>query len=87
MSFLFYKGGKTVNNPRRKQLDSIIIKITEVIEELEAIMSDEEEYRDNVLENLQNSERYEQSENACDSMQQALDNLDEAISNIKLAQE
>ena len=50
-------------------------------------MSDEEEYRDNIPENLQSSERYEQAEAACDAMQEALDQIEEAISNIENAQE
>lgn len=65
----------------------MIAKIQEASEQLESIMDDEVEYRDNMPENLQDSERYELSDSACDSMQEALDNLEEAVSNIESAQE
>ena len=75
-----------MNKIRRKQLDEIISKIGEVRDELESIMNDEEEYRDNMPENLQGSERYEISDNACSEMQAALDSLEEAISSVEESQ-
>ena len=76
-----------MNNPRRKLLNDIAGKIAELKDELESVMGEEEEYRDNMPENLQNSEKYEMSESACNAMQEALDNLEEAIYNIETAQE
>lgn len=76
-----------MNNARRKQLDKISARIEELKDELASLMEDEEEYRDNIPENLQRSERYEKAETACDSMSYALDSLDEAISNIEDAME
>jgi len=75
-----------MNKERRKQLDELASKINEVKDELESIMKDEEEYRDNMPENLQGSERYEMADTACYEMQSALDSLDEAISSIEEAQ-
>lgn len=76
-----------MNKARRKELNEVIEKINDAKELLENIMCDEEEYRDNMPENLQSSERYEQAEAACDAMQEALDQLEEAITNIESAQE
>lgn len=76
-----------MNKIRRKQLDEIIERINSVRDDLESIINDEEEYRDNMPENLQGSEKYELSDAACESMQEAIDQLDETISNIEAAQE
>ena len=76
-----------MNKIRRKKLDEIIAKIQDVSEELESVMNDEEEYRDNMPENLQGSEKHEMADSACSSMQEAIDQLEEAISNIESAQE
>jgi flagellar biosynthesis chaperone FliJ len=76
-----------MNKLRRKQLDEIIAKIQDISEELESVMNDEEEYRDNMPENLQGSEKYEMADSACGSMQEAIDQLDEAITNIESSQE
>lgn len=76
-----------MNKQRRKELDKILERIEEIKADLESIMCDEEEYRDNMPENLQGSERYELAEAACDAMQTALDSLDDAVSSIEEAQE
>jgi len=77
------EGRDDINKTRRKQLDEVISKINAVEDELESILSDEEEYRDNIPENLQGSERYEMADNACSEMQNALNSLDEAVSSIE----
>lgn len=76
-----------MNNPRRKQLNNIVESLSELKEVLETLLSEEEEYRDNVPENLQGSERYEKADNACDSIQYAIDNIEDAVSNIEEATE
>ena len=53
--------------------------------ELEALKEEEEDYRDNIPENLQGSERYEQAEEACDNLDSAFDGLEEVISYIEEA--
>lgn len=76
-----------MNKARRKALDEVISKIEEAKELLENLQAEEEEYRDNMPENLQGSERYEAADAAVDNMSSAVDALDEAISNIESAQE
>lgn len=75
------------NKARRKALDEVISKIEEAKELLENLQAEEEEYRDNMPENLQGSERYEAADAAVDNMSSAVDALDEAISSIESAQE
>ena len=76
-----------MNKARRKALDEVISKIEEAKELLENLQAEEEEYRDNMPENLQGSERYEAADAAVDNMSSAVDDLDEAISSIESAQE
>lgn len=76
-----------MNKVRRKALDEVISKIEEAKELLESLRAEEEEYRDNMPENLQGSEKYEAADIAVDNMSSAMDALDEAISSIESAQE
>ena len=71
-----------MNKIRRKKLSEIIDRIQAITNDLENILSEEEDYRDNMPENLQSSEKYETSDNACSFMQDAIDNLNEAMDNI-----
>ena len=76
-----------MNKARRKELYALIkelekidnqVDLQEYIDTLEAIKSDEEMYYDNAPENLQNSLRYEMSQEAIDSMEDAIDYLNDA---------
>lgn len=54
-------------------------KLTNISAQLEAIKDEEEIYMDNMPEGLQNSERYDIAECACDNMSEAIENLTDAI--------
>jgi len=71
-----------MNKPRRKALQEIIDQLEELKGSVADIQSEEEEYRDNMPENLQSSERYEKAEEACDSLSDAISSLEDAIGNI-----
>ena len=73
-----------MNKIRRKNLQSIIDQLEELKSSLEDLQS-EEEYRDNMPENLQGSERYELADAACDNLCDAVSNLEETISSIETA--
>ena len=73
-----------MNKIRRKALQEIYDKLSDLREELETIKDEEDESRENMPENLQGSERYEQSEtasgnideylsSACDSIESAME--------------
>ena len=72
-----------MNKPRRKYLQVLLVQLTEIRDTLEAIKDEEEEYRDNMPENLQGSERYEKADTVCDDLCDAVSNLEEVIANIE----
>ena len=53
-----------MNRERRKNLRGIADQLEELKASLEELQSEEEEYRDNIPENMQGSERYEAAEEA-----------------------
>lgn len=74
-----------MNNKRRKELDEIYDSIEDIKYKLESILADEENYRDNIPENLQGSERYETADEACDALSNAVDSVDEIFEYIEQA--
>jgi len=71
-----------MNNARRKQIAELVEQIDNLKTSLEDIQNDEECYRDEMPENLQGSERFENSEEASDMMEAAMDSLGEAADNL-----
>ena len=74
-----------MNNKRRKELDEIYDSSEDIKYKLESILADEENYRDNIPENLQGSERYETADEACDALSNAVDSVDEIFEYIEQA--
>lgn len=75
-----------MNKARRKELSEVIKALStmqdkddlySIIYDLENIKSDEEDYYDNIPENLQYSQRAEDSEQAIENMDDALDLLND----------
>ena len=76
-----------MNKARRKTLQELYDIITEAKDKLDAVRDEEEEYKDNIPENLQCSERYERAEAAVDALESAVSSLEEALDYIEEAQE
>lgn len=57
-------------------VEAIEERLSDVLEDVEYILSEEECYKDNMPENLQNGVRYERAEEACDSLDSAVSALD-----------
>ena len=76
-----------MNKERRKSLREIQSKLESLGQDLEALKDEEEEYRDNMPENLQESERYQRADEVCDLLQEALENMDSAYQQIEEAVE
>lgn len=76
-----------MNKVRRKELQDIYDIISEVKNRLETVHDEEEEYKDNIPENLQGSERYERAEVAVDALDSAVSSLEDALDYIEEAQE
>lgn len=72
-----------MNKERRKQIDVVIEAINdfqnsfeELQQAIEEIRDEEQEYLDNIPENLQSSERYELAEDAVNNLESAVDWFD-----------
>lgn len=76
-----------MNKIRRKALQEIYDKLSDLREELETIKDEEDESRENIPENLQGSERYEQSETASGNIDEAMEYLSSACDSIESAME
>jgi hypothetical protein len=76
-----------MNKIRRKALQEIYDKLSDLREELETIKDEEDESRENMPENLQGSERYEQSETASGNIDEAMEYLSSACDSIESAME
>jgi len=77
-----------MNKVRRKELQELYDIISEAKDRLEMLHDEEEEeYKDNMPENLQSSERYERAEAAVDALDSAVSSLEEALDYIEEAQE
>ena len=81
-----YKEKKIMNKARRKELSKVVSELNiikdkdalyDCINTLESIRDDEQDYYDNIPENLQYSQRAEDSEAAIENMEEALDLLNE----------
>lgn len=57
-------------------VDQVINMIEDIMDEIQQILDDEENYFYNIPENLQNGERYAISEEACDNLQDAISELE-----------
>lgn len=66
-----------MNIERRRRLSTVAEKATELKDMLTAVREEEEEARDNMPENLQESERYQAMDEACDIISEAEDICDE----------
>ena len=61
-----------MNKARRKNIQDVVNQLEDLKSTLEDLQGEEEEYRDNIPENLQGSERYEKAEEACDTLSEAV---------------
>lgn len=77
-----------MNKVRRKELQELYDIISEAKDRLEMLHDEEEEeYKDNMPENLQSSEHYEKAEAAVDALDSAVSSLEEVLDYIEEAQE
>jgi hypothetical protein len=72
-----------MNTLRRKRIKTEIDSIKKCIEELETIMSEEQDCLDSYPENLQESERYENACDACDDFEDNLSSLIDIINEME----
>lgn len=76
-----------MNNIRRKSLNEIKDKIDDLRIDLEQLLEEEQDYLDNIPENMQSGERYEKAEDAVSALEEAVSSLEEAVDSIDTAVE
>jgi flagellar biosynthesis chaperone FliJ len=76
-----------MNKPRRKALQALYGQLAEIKDQLDGILSEEEDYRDNIPENMQSGERYEKIDDACNSLSEAVEFVENAYDCIETAME
>jgi chaperonin cofactor prefoldin len=72
-----------MNKTRRQQLAKWLNDMEKIKDELESICSDEQDYFDNMPENLQGSQRGMDAEEAIEQMEEAVSQIEDAISIIE----
>lgn len=72
-----------MNKIRRKALSNLVDDLNAIKDALEELQAEEEEYRDNIPENLQGSDRYFTADECCVNMEEAASQLDDAIALIE----
>ena len=74
-----------MNRVRRQQIEAVKAQLDELSDRIDAILSDEQDYYDNIPENLQTSDRATMSEDAISSLESAIDSISDAISSLEEA--
>jgi hypothetical protein len=74
-----------MNKQRRGLLGSIAGAIEEQKAELEGARDEEQEYLDNMPENMADGEKGSAAQEVIDSLEEAIDGLDGAINNLETA--
>lgn len=72
-----------MNNDRRARIKDLIGQLEGFKNEAEDILSEEQDYYDNIPENLQMSVRAETAEAAISNLEDAISAMDDAISSLE----
>lgn len=68
-----------MNKDRRKRIEKCITGLTEIKDELESILMDEEDAFNNLPEGIQDSDRGQAFSDAIDYLNEAVDAIDDVI--------
>ena len=74
-----------MNKTRRGQIQEVINDLSEIKQRIEKLQSDEEDAFDSIPENLQDSFRGSQSQDAIDSLGEAVESIEEALDSLNEA--
>lgn len=72
-----------MNKDRRKQIRTICAQLKRTKEDLESLMSEEQNSYDSIPENLQESDRAQESEEALDNLDDAIDAIVDAVDSLQ----
>lgn len=68
-----------MNQKRRQAIVELLKILGAVSSKLEILMEEEDEYRESMPENLQSSQKYDDSEEASENLEEAYDAVNNAI--------
>ena len=71
-----------MNKKRREEISEVVGTLQDCKTKLESIKDEEDTSRENMPENLEGSQRYEDSETASDRLDDAISDLESAIDNL-----
>ena len=71
-----------MNNTRRKELTKLTEKLSALVEEIQIVLDDEQDYFDNIPENLAYSSTAERSEEAISELEDSIEYLTNCIDSI-----
>ena len=74
-----------MNTARRKRIEEAITLVENAKDIIDDCLSEEQDYLDNMPENLQYSEKHDIAENAVDCLQCASDSIDSALDSLNSA--
>lgn len=72
-----------MNKQRRKEIQTISNDLIPLMTSIEDLLAEEQDYLDNISENLQSSEKAKIAENAISNLEEALDNIRECVDNLE----
>ena len=76
-----------MNKERRQEIEAVTNELVRLMYRVQDLQEEEEEYRDNIPENLQGSERYEKADDAASALEEAADYIQDAIDSLDEASE
>lgn len=75
-----------MNKARREAIEKVVGELRDIQSAVEELRDEEQEYLDNIPENLQGSERYDLAEQALENLNSAYDSIEEAASYLEDAE-
>ena len=74
-----------MNKKRRLEIHEVINVLNDLVSRIGTIQDDEQEYLDNMPENLQSSEKYDAAEEAIDDLESSKVAIEEAVDYLEAA--
>lgn len=68
-----------MNKQRKTEIKKIALRLQGINKDLQKILDDEQDYYDNIPENLQSSSRADDSEEAIDQLTEAVEEIEEIV--------
>lgn len=72
-----------MNAKRRSEIDGIKVDLGAIKDRIESVRDDEQEYRDNMPENMQNGDKFEAADTAVNTLEEVLGQVESAIDDLE----